>query len=274
MKVNSLVAALAALIVVSPLYAGTDPAPRKFLTPEERKARAEAFQKLSPAERERVIAERKAKIERRAGGKVRNTSVQKGRVLVLNAQKKADAAKLREAIDKLANHLRIEIAFEEADKADPEATKAVLAEKKANAVIYVGECDKSGPLLIAPDDLWAYVNVKALGDRNLDDRAKKELARAFIFLCGGIASQYQNPLTRAVTDVRNLDLIPVTEIPVDVLGRMPPYLETMGVTPYVEATYRSACHAGWAPQPTNDVQRAIWNEVHEIPSEPIRIQKK
>ena len=28
------------------------------------------------------------------------------------------------------------------------------------------------------------------------------------------------------------------------------------------ATYRTACIEGWAPPPTNDVQRTIWERVH------------
>jgi hypothetical protein len=46
----------------------------------------------------------------------------------------------------------------------------------------------------------------------------------------------------------------------------------MGVTPTLVAHYRQACKQGWAPAPTNDVQRAIWNKVHELPSDPIKIK--
>ena len=41
------------------------------------------------------------------------------------------------------------------------------------------------------------------------------------------------------------------------------------------ATYRRACVEGWAPRPTNDVQRAIWRSVAaervKGPANPIRI---
>ena len=29
---------------------------------------------------------------------------------------------------------------------------------------------------------------------------------------------------------------------------------------------------GWAPQPTNEVQRAIWDKVHAIPDKPLTIE--
>ena len=36
--------------------------------------------------------------------------------------------------------------------------------------------------------------------------------------------------------------------------------------------YRQACKEGRAPVPTNDVQRAIWNKVHQIPDSPLVIE--
>ena len=37
-------------------------------------------------------------------------------------------------------------------------------------------------------------------------------------------------------------------------------------------TYKSACQEGWAPEPTNDVQRTIWKQVHAVPDKPITIE--
>lgn len=45
-----------------------------------------------------------------------------------------------------------------------------------------------------------------------------------------------------------------------------------GMTPLTIASYRTACRYGWAPAPTNDVQKAIWNEIHQIPDKPITIK--
>ena len=49
----------------------------------------------------------------------------------------------------------------------------------------------------------------------------------------------------------------------------------MGITPYRRTTYREACQEGWAPQPTNDVQKAIWEQVkadkERGPTNPITI---
>ena len=37
-------------------------------------------------------------------------------------------------------------------------------------------------------------------------------------------------------------------------------------------SYQDACEMGVAPAPTNDVQKAIWDKVHAMPTEPIKIK--
>ena len=52
-------------------------------------------------------------------------------------------------------------------------------------------------------------------------------------------------------------------------------LPRVGFAPAMVATYRTACNEGWAPPPSNDVQRAIWarylSEKERGPTNPIRI---
>ncbi len=61
-------------------------------------------------------------------------------------------------------------------------------------------------------------------------------------------------------------------LPQDVTMRQLKYLADMGGKPQSRTTYRKACEEGWAPAPTNDVQKAIWDKVHEMPTEPIKIK--
>ena len=245
-------------------------APAK-LTPEQIKAKQEAFAKLSPEERQKAIEEGRAHFLERTGGYVRNTAGQKGRVLIANAQKSVPLDGVRKSVTKLAEQMKIAIDIEDIDGADTGNAAAFLKDRKANAVVYIVETGKS-PLLVSPDECWATVSVSALGDANAPSRLEKETMRALTFLCGGTASGYPNPMTYPVTDVRQLDLIDAPDLPIDVIQRMQMYLEKLGVTPYKQATYRTACKQGWAPAPTNEVQKAIWDKVHEMPSEPIKIK--
>ena len=61
-------------------------------------------------------------------------------------------------------------------------------------------------------------------------------------------------------------------VPPDVFPRMLHYIGALGIRPVVQATYKKACQEGWAPAPTNDVQKAIWEKVHAIPDKPITIE--
>lgn len=222
--------------------------------------------------REKGLA-RKAMIEARHGGKVRNTANQRGKIVVINAQKVVDAVQITEPMEKLSTHLKVAIDVQEGEASDPGKARELKKKLGANALLMIVECDKcSEPMMIAPDGAWAIVNVNALGDRNLDTRLRKEVVRAFAYLCGGTKSQYADPMTAAITDIRQLDLIGQAEIPIDVLTRMTEYLKTLGVTPYEEASYQTACRQGWAPLPTNEVQQAIWDKIHAIPAEPIKIK--
>ena len=56
------------------------------------------------------------------------------------------------------------------------------------------------------------------------------------------------------------------------MNRFAPYLKGYGITPKAYSTYKKACEEGWAPQPVNDAQRKIWNQVHAIPDKPLTIE--
>ena len=49
-------------------------------------------------------------------------------------------------------------------------------------------------------------------------------------------------------------------------------LPELGVTPWKETTYKRACEEGWAPAPTNEYQKAVWDKVHAIPDQPLKIK--
>ena len=56
---------------------------------------------------------------------------------------------------------------------------------------------------------------------------------------------------------------------------MKKYLASAGVTPLRKTIYRKACQEGWAPAPTNEYQKAIWDKVRSEkergPTNPIEI---
>lgn len=157
--------------------------------------------------------------------------------------------------------------------------KVVSDAKGAKVVLTVVDEPSSPKVLLAPEDGWGKVNVADLvADLPSEEakkkffaiRARKLMIKAMSVLIGGGSSNYPGNITNAST-VRQLDTTP-DDLPVDLLQRYDRYLDSIGVTAKIRATYRKAVREGWAPAPTNDVQRKIWNDIRAIPTEPIRIK--
>ena len=211
-----------------------------------------------------------AAIYKRTGGKIKEPGVQRGKIVYVNCQKAADVSLLKENADYYAKELRLEIEVAEGsfDFANPKV--------QGEASIFVVDDPKLPISIFAPEARWGVVNVAPLKSDKpqfFTARVKKELSRAFGFLAGAVASQYTGALTAGMTKVEDLDKHPDWHLPLDVMPRFQNYLKGYGIVPYELKTYREACQAGWAPNPTNDVQKRIWDEVHSIPTQPLKLEK-
>lgn len=210
-----------------------------------------------------------AAIYNRTGGKIKVPDVQKGKIVYVNCQTAIPVEVLKEHADFFAKELKvsIEVAEGKFDLAKPTI--------QGELSLFVVDCAELPMSLVAPEAKWAMVNVAPLKtDKQafFKARVKKSLTRGFGYLCGAAVSQYPNSLMLGVAGVKDLDKHVDEKLPVDVMQRFENYLPSVGVTPYVLVSYRKACQEGWAPQPTNDVQRVIWEEYHTAPTEPIHIE--
>ena len=79
-----------------------------------------------------------------------------------------------------------------------------------------------------------------------------------------------------IKSVQDLDVIQVERPCPEPFNKMIDGAKTFGIEPIRMATYRIACEEGWAPAPTNDVQKAIWEKVkadkERGPTNPIKIE--
>jgi len=239
--------------------------PMNQMTKDELKAfyekRRAALEALPPDRRAAYREKQRAQRIAYAGGIVRKTEG-KGRIVYANLQRTVGTEDIAKTMGVLARYLRIRIDAVDAKAEDLADTGKYLLGTGAKAVVIVVDNATDPAILVAPEDKWAKVNVGRFKDKNVKRRAQMELLRAFCYLCGGIGSEYENPLTGFIGNPAQLDDSPVAELPVDVVNRCTRYLKQLGVVPYVEATYRKACREGWAPAPANDVQKAIWEEVN------------
>jgi len=101
-------------------------------------------------------------------------------------------------------------------------------------------------------------------------RFRKTMLRAFAYASGAGGSGFPGNLLDTVS-IRELDYLEEF-LPVDTLERAIQHLEKRGLTPRRATSYRFACEEGWASPPTNAIQKAIWEQAHAIPQNPMKIE--
>ena len=204
---------------------------------------------------------------KRYGGKIRQPDTERGEIVFINTQKTVDAKVLEKAIEKLERQFKY--IFKVSDKD--------VAGNAGRFVIRLEDLDRTERILLAPENFWISVNVKSLAADNppkviLADRFEKEVRRAFAFVCGGTCGTEPNGICRMVKSLSDLDAIPGLDFALDVEARIVNNMRETEVRPYRIAKYSEAVQEGWAPAPTNDAQKAIWDKVHALPTEPIKIK--
>ena len=217
-------------------------------------------------DRQKMLAEQKERIYRASGGEIMKPS--KGYVAVV-VKAKAIAAAVSPAVRALAKQTGLDIRL-----VDDEG-----AAKDAGITVTFVDDPSKPPMLAAPEAGWSEVNVAALGtdlstgsakEKFLDSRIRKMFLRAVAYAAGAGGSSFPENLLDIVT-VRDLDHREEF-IPVDALDSAMNHMNKRGIVPGRPTTYRKAVYEGWAPAPTNDIQKAIWDKVHAIPQKPIKIE--
>ena len=206
---------------------------------------------------------------KRTGGRIVKPDTQKGEIVVVNAQKTAEAKWVESSAAQLAATTLFKVSTKTGtfDLRNPQLA--------GNATLFVVD-DAALPMsLVAPEAHWAAVNVAPLKSEKpafFEMRVRKEIARTFALLCGGANSRFPAAIVGAVSNVGDLDQFGTDKLPADVIAHFPAYMSAFGATPARLATYINACRQGWAPAPTNDYQKAIWDREYAIPAKPIKIR--
>ena len=241
--------------------------PVKDLTPEEY------------ALRTAHVREVKLKI---FGGDVVKPGSQKGKIVFLNSQKKLDKSEIEAAVGTLHKSAKFnfEIHSLEMDNAfSMPSVKAMCDKFNAPVTVVLIDNSDAPTTLIAPEERWALVNIGKLSEglksgplysRMFAARCRKQIIRTFSLLCGGGSSQFPGNMM-ATASVKDLDTVQEF-IPIDMGARWTDYLKNLGVTPAYQRTYKQACVEGWAPAPTNEYQKAIWDRIHATPKNPMKIE--
>ncbi len=219
----------------------------------------------------RMNMRRLSRIER-AGGWV--TQPSNGKVIrIVNAQRRVSRASLEETAEQISHMTSFPVLVTDSTKTDP---ASLLVGDTAAAVI-VKDADGRERIVVAPEDGWATVNVRAIGADGADDarvtvRTAKEVWRAAAIMLGASDSMMQPCLMAPIHSIPELDANTCVMPTMEPFNKMINNARRMGVAVRRRVSYRKACQEGWAPAPTNDVQRAIWEETRQLPAKPIKIE--
>lgn len=227
-----------------------------------------------------ATAEKSAKRSRRSraytGGFVMRPAQGKC-IRFANAQSAVPESVLTAAAAEISRAIGINV--EVSRLADANASPSTLRDKKTAAVVVIrAEKETSTPtMLVAPEDAWAVLNVGVLARDGaatevLFERVRKELWRTTAIMLGASDSTFRPCLLEPVHSLAELDALKAKVVCPEPYGNIQRNAKDLGCGSPQFATYRAACREGWAPPPTNDLQRAIWEETRKLPAKPLKIE--
>lgn len=209
---------------------------------------------MTPAEREEFRL-------RKTGGFIEKTDAVKGLIAIIDTQSLMSPSNIVAAVNQVGDEIKkYNIQIFRKEPGDVVALKKAV---NADVAVVIVANDKDPSLLMAPDDHWAVVNVKkcetnlktpAAKAKFFDTRCRKALLRAFIGACSSVSSGYPGNIACAAS-VEALDTCEEF-VPFDKFIAMDNYLKAAGLRPHYIKTYRAAIREGWAPDPTNEYQKA------------------
>ena len=141
--------------------------------------------------------------------------------------------------------------------------------EKTPCVILIGDAGASLPALsVYPEEGIACINYAVLKCSDKDKETKrisKELFRAFGFACGGYSitrTACAMGLVYSLEDLDDMNAMILSPMRFSGINRS---ASKLGLPVLRATTYQMACRQGWAPAPTNEVQKAIWEKCKNLP---------
>ena len=209
-------------------------------------------------------AQKKAPNEDAYGGMLMKPP--KGCVRYCSYQSKVSERDLMSLFLVASNPIRLRFDYK-AMQGKLDMAKAAELKGDASVAIFIVD-DPALPMsLLALEEKWGLVNVAKLTTDNpktlvLLRRLDKLVTRIGTGLLGGhYCLTVPFSAMKPVFTLAELDKMDGTAIAPASLTQIAYSLRALGMSEYRPCTYEQACVEGWAPAPTNDVQREIWNDV-------------
>ena len=211
----------------------------------------------------------------RYGGMARLSG--KGHVALIDCRKSGEEIDFATGTKYVSNLFGISISYHRGRAFSLANASAQLQETGGNVAVFVAD-DPALPMsLSAPEARWAMLNAsRASADAPEAKTLCRRLSLLFIRQCcrvlGSDESFSTDTCFHSVFGVNDLDAITSYDLPMGPEMSIPETMTLRGIEKIEYGTYEEACMTGVAPPPTNDVQKAIWEKVHAIPKNPIKIE--
>jgi hypothetical protein len=200
-----------------------------------------------------------------------------GSFIFVNAQKRIQTNILGECVSKLAEEFSIDIKMVEDGFPGIDKISSELKEKNAKGAIWIVDNDSMPVILSAVEDGWGVLNVAKMIEDNPDvkkinKRLVKYINRSFAYL-NGISDSPMMPacVMKQAVGLAGVDSLLCATYSPEACSKISSYLSIAGYKRCRKGTYYDACEEGWAPAPTNAVQKKIWDKVHKLPTKPLVI---
>ena len=193
-----------------------------------------------------------------------------GKSLVLLDAREKDSSTLSNLL--YAAELRLLISCEERDvklAATDDPVKVAFDVRKSGvgAVVLFYEREGCPVLNSFPEDAVTLVNLQPLQDPDYNTyrrRLVKEFWRSVALTLGGYGNQMQMmSALQAAFSVKDLDDVPGVSLSPLQINAIQNAKGKLGIFGKKSGPYSKACREGWAPPPTNDVQRALYNRFND-----------
>ena len=205
-----------------------------------------------------------AEFNARTGGMV--SPIDNGkRLLVLDARTD-ESVSIEEAIGLGNQVLKLPFLMEKVqlpEGTEPYAFCAGRQDEKHPAVILFYNRKGAASLSVYPENAIACVNVYGLATDDIKlykERLGKEYWRSVGFIFGAYGLQMPGCVLQPVSNAEQLDAIKGRQLGPNRFNMVLKTSNALGIQMIRTTTYMRACQEGWAPPPTNDVQKAIWNK--------------
>lgn len=197
---------------------------------------------------------------------------------VLNAQNDFSGEKLAQLTKKIryASLLPIEYSQTTVTNSPFAAAESLVSTEGVGAGAVVVNDPTLPIVLVSPDRRWGIFNIAPLkADNPAPERFEQRFTKVYWGIIartlGAGTSSFPGCVLVPFTNMNELDAIAAIRPCPEPFNKMIDTGKSYGINTITISTYRGACQQGWAPQPANELQKKIWDEVHQLPTSPIKI---